>query len=254
LLNHNPEKMLKFVLFVNAKGVTVPTQLGAILVNVETQGRTPFSTLIPHDMTESMLKHPIRQDGKAFEMISIQSKQISPEALARKYRAFNDMVQVADIVVAQNAPSTKKTITMIPEVSIVFTKPWIDTMRDFQWPGNDGFMSFDKMANLTGSRDTDRYDALGASTLLSNAVMSIPNWKDQLLNAIGQHESTDQKGAVQENVAVRVNIYDLMLINSTGDPLPSPLSEDQWNFLEQTYGRKRKKFVPFNIYKKRRVQ
>lgn len=244
--------MLKFVLFVNVKGTQRPTQLGALLYEVDTMKYWTFDTLIPHDISNVWNSTDTR-------LKSHQSKKIQPIELQRRYQNFNTAVTKANIVVAQNVPTVKQIIIAIPEISNILNKPWIDTMREFKWPGFDGLMNFDKLARIAKANPLDRYHALGAATILCQAIIRVTDWKSQLSTAINTNTTPKPKVTVEKDEKGQIKSVQLttqqplQIVDHFGKSIRGTLSDEQWDHLHRLHGwRPKRKSAPRWVFAKRR--
>lgn len=126
-------RFAKFVLIVDTEGCHVPRQIAGILFDMDNdQIVQESSTLIPHQMTESMKCRPV-YGSVNYERRCSASKTVTQSMLKQSFAMFNQMIDRCDLVLAHGAHHDKKIFAKLPQINFQ-DKPWFCTIR-IPWPG-----------------------------------------------------------------------------------------------------------------------
>ena len=217
-------KMIQNILILNIRGGVAPTEIGAILLDLKQNGARSMETLIPHDVTPTMLQFRTNQFGEDYVERSAKSKMLSPEYVSTQIGRVNQYIQVADVIVAHNVSNTKRMAEKLVGLSVDHTKPWFDTYSQFPWT-----VKIKKIANIAktyGVATLGKTSSLGQCEILLQCIMKVRNFVDII-----------QTGIIAEQSSLRI-------VTQDGRDVTAWITRERWEALT-------KQFSPTSVYNPR---
>lgn len=169
------------LLVVDVEGVGCPSNIGAIMWNVETNERVERVVHIP--------KHLRAAFGTAVPERKVESYDV-PEyrAVQQQLMEVRQMAVDCDFVLAHNATFARRMVAAIDELRAVHAKNWLCSMHDFPWP--NGLSRKESLDNVCKRLDVPCEGArhgLAACQLLVACMQAVHELPARLMQAVHYH-------------------------------------------------------------------
>lgn len=191
------------LLLVDVEGVGWPREVGAIYWDMITNTTRELFIEIPKDMRKVF----VTPRGKRY----IPWKDFDHGAYKDTFEKLTQLNSIAGEchgILAHNAVHDKQMLDGIDELKDLIDKPWICTMRDFQWQNN--LSKKESLETLCGTFNvpyTNAHHALGDCKLILSCITRSPEPKVLILQAFQEKRFNDLDRKGYRRWSVKDRLY-----------------------------------------------